>query len=58
MNDGIDPLWCTLTYISVDDVARIVANMGRGTLLAKMDPKGVYRMVPVHPEDRRLLGMQ
>ena len=32
--------------------------MGRGTLMAKMDIKEAYRMVPVHPEDRLLLGMK
>lgn len=26
--------------------------------MAKMDIKQAYRIVPVHPEDRRLLGMQ
>ena len=41
VNDGIDPLWCTLTYISVDDVAKIIAGMGKGTLLAKMDLKAL-----------------
>ena len=32
--------------------------MGKGTLLAKMDIKAAYRNVPVHPEDRCLLGMK
>lgn len=27
-------------------------------MLAKMDIKQVYRMVPIHPQDRRLLGMR
>lgn len=58
VNDGIDPAWCSLTYISVDDVAQMIASMGRGTLLAKMDLKSAYRMIPVHPEDRWLLGMK
>ena len=31
--------------------------MGRGALMAKVDVKSAYRLVPVHPEDRLLLGM-
>ena len=31
--------------------------MGRGTRLAKVDIKSAYRIVPVHSEDRALLGM-
>ena len=30
--------------------------MGRGTMLAKLDIKNAYRIVPVHPEDHPLLG--
>ena len=58
INDGISPELCSLSYISVDDVSRVVASLGRGTLLAKVDIKSAYRIVPVHPEDRPLLGMQ
>ena len=47
-----------LSYISVDDISRAVAALGRGTLLAKVDVKSTYRIVPIHPEDRPLLGMQ
>ena len=32
-------------------------QLGQGTLLAKMDIKQAYRNIPVHPEDRLLLGM-
>ena len=55
INDGIPPEWCSL---KVDDVARHVAQLGRGALLAKMDIQQAYRMVPVHPDDRALLGMR
>lgn len=57
VNDGINPELCSLSYVSVDDAARTVAGLGRGALLAKVDIKSAYRMVPVHPEDRMLLGM-
>jgi len=58
MNDGISPPLCTLTYTSVDRVARAAHQLGPGALLAKADIKSAYRLVPVHPEDRLLLGMQ
>ena len=57
VNDGISPELCSLSYISIDDISRVVASLGRGTLLAKVDIKSAYRIVPVHPEDRSLLGM-
>ena len=31
--------------------------MGRGTWLTKLDIEAAYRIIPVHPEDRPLLGM-
>ena len=57
VNDGIQPDLCSLSYVSVDDAARIIVQAGRGALLAKVDIKSAYRLVPVHPEDRLLLGM-
>ncbi len=38
-------------------VARAAQTMGRGTLLAKVDIASAYRLVPVHPQDRPLLGV-
>ncbi len=32
-------------------------KLGRGTLLAKVDIQNAYRNIPVHPDDRWLLGM-
>ena len=58
VNAGIDPNLCSLTYKSVDDAVHIIARKGRGTLLAKLDLESAYRMVPVHPDDRHLLGME
>ena len=46
-----------LTLICVDDAARAETRLGQGALLAKVDIKSAYRMVPVHLEDRLLLGM-
>ena len=54
VNDGIDPSLCSLSYISVDQVADIATQYGRGTLLAKVDIESAYRLIPVHPQDRPL----
>ena len=48
---------CSLSYMTVDDAARAIVSMGQGAMLAKVDIKSAYRIVPVHPDDRPLLGM-
>ena len=57
VNDGIDPTLCSLAYTSVDQVAEVVAQYGRGSLLAKIDIESAYRLVPVHPDDRPMQAM-
>ena len=42
----------------MDDAVRRVLELRRGTVLAKFDLQGAYRLVPVHPVDRVLLGMK
>ncbi len=54
----IDPALCSLQYTLVDRVARAARLLGPGAFLAKVDVKSAYRLVPVHPEDRPLLGMR
>jgi len=58
INDGIDSNLCSLAYVSIDDIAQVIAHLGPGTLIAKTDVKHAYRQIPVHPEDRPLLGMR
>ena len=58
VNDGIDPQYCSLEYVSVDEVALAAAGLGKGSLLAKIDIRAAYRLVPVFPRDRLLLGMR
>lgn len=57
VNDGIDKEMCSLHYSSVDDVVAKVLQLGRGTLLGKMDIRHAYRNIPISSSDRRLLGM-
>eukprot|EP00731_Ephydatia_muelleri_P011099 Em0005g1685a len=58
VNDGIDPELCSLHYTSVDDMATVAAELGQGALMTKVDIEAAYRLVPVHPHDRPLLGME
>jgi len=57
INDGINAEYCSITYATVDDAVNMVLELGQGTLLAKLDLKEAYRVVPVHPLDRPQLGM-
>ena len=45
-------------YTSVNQAAELVKVCGPGALLAKLDLKSAYRMVPVHPADQPLLGIK
>ena len=58
MNDGIDRQLCSLSYTRIDDAARRIVQLGPGTLLAKLDLQSAYRIVPVHADDRPLLGVR
>ena len=58
VNDGIQKDLASLSYVSIDDVVAEVLRKGRKSLIAKMDVKHAYRNIPVHPDDRHLLGMQ
>ena len=58
VNDGISRELSSLSYTSVDVVVEHILTLGRGFMLAKMDIKQAYRMIPVHLQDRPLLGMK
>ena len=57
VNDGIAEDLCTVQYANVDDAIRLLNCLGKGSLMAKLDLKSAYRMVPVHKEDQSLLGI-
>ena len=42
-------------YLSA--VKRVV-ELGRGAMMAKVDIQHAYKNVPVHPEDRHMLGVR
>ena len=58
VNDGVDDKYCSLHYVSVDDAAEAIVAKGQGALLAKVDIASAYRNIPIHPDDRWLLGMK
>ena len=57
INDGISASASSLSYVSVVDAVRSITALGQGALLAKIDIKSAYRNVPIHPDDRWLMGM-
>ena len=56
VNDGIQREPFSAQYMSADDIVDGIIDLGRGPLMAKYDIENTYRIVPVHPEDRFLLG--
>ena len=44
-----------MLYVSTDDA---IQRILQGTLLAKIDIKSAFRLIPVHPTDRHLLVMK
>ena len=57
MNDGIPKPLCSMSYITVDDAIQHIIDSGPGSLLAKIDIRSAFRLIPVHPSDRHLLAM-
>ena len=57
INDGISKQLCSLRYITVDTAISHIITFGPGTLLAKIDIKHAFRLLPVHPADRHVLAM-
>ena len=57
VNEGISIQWSSLTYVSIDHVVQAVVRLGQGTMMAQLDIRKAYQIIPVHPQDRVLLGM-
>ena len=58
VNDGIPKHLCSISYISVDEAIQKIVSLGRGTLLAKIDIRSAFRLIPMHPADCHLLAME
>ena len=57
INDHIAKEEFSLQFSSVNDAVRILLELGPGALMAKVDSKSAFRMVPVQPADWQLMGM-
>ena len=57
VNDGISKEDYSLHYASVDDAVKLLHSHGKGAIMAKVDLKAAFRMVPVCVADWDLLGM-
>ena len=55
VNEGIEPRLVSISYISVEAVEIAARHLA---LLAKVHIKAAYRLVPVHPQDCYLLGIE
>jgi len=44
--------------VFVDEVANLVAQLGHGSLMAKVYIESAYRLIPVHPQDCPLQAMK
>ena len=58
MNDSIKPESTSLSYIKVDHIANKIVQLRKATQISKMDIEEAYRMVPIHPDDKHLLGIK
>ena len=57
VNDAISKDICSLKYTTVDQAVHRIIRIGVGALLAKIDIQHAFRNIPVHPSDRKYLGM-
>ena len=58
VNDSIDSQLSSMRYTHIDDAVKLILGLGQETYMAKVDIEQAYRNIPVHPQDRNLLGMQ
>ena len=58
MNDGIPKVLCGLSYITIEDAIQRIIQLRPNTLLAKLDIKSAFRLLPLQPANRHLLGME
>ena len=56
INDFISDNESSVSFNSFDTAVNIVAQLGQGALLAKLDVQSAFRICPEHPSDWNLLG--
>ena len=58
VNDGISSDHTSVKYAIIDEAIQLIKSAGPGCFLAKTDVKNAFRIIPIHPDDYGLLGMQ
>ena len=58
VNCDIPKQLCSLTYNTLNDAVQKILILGPGSLLAKIDIKSAFYLLPVHPANRHLLRMK
>ena len=57
VNDNLRRHLSHVSYPSTDDAAMLMHFLGLGAPIAKVDVQDAYRLMPIHPADRRFLGV-
>jgi len=58
VNQFIDQNHTSVKYSSFDNVLNILAELGEGANIGKMDIKSAFRLLPIHPNDFDLVGFK
>lgn len=58
VNVGISSEFTSVGYATIGDAICCIKIAGIGSFMAKTDIKNVFRIIPIHPSDYNLLGMQ
>lgn len=58
VNDFIDPDICSVQYSNFDQAMDIIARLGKGALMGKMDVKSAFRLLFLAESQFPLLGIQ
>ena len=56
VNSHIDPVLCSVAYISIDNAVSALKLRGTGALMSKVDLRDAYKNIVVRPEDWHHLG--
>ena len=56
VNDLIPPENSIVQYESIDNTTTLLNHFGRESLMAKTDFKDAFRIIPIHPDDYKILG--
>ena len=58
INDGIAREHATVQYANITRAIKIVKQLGRGCYMAKTDIKSAFRIVPLNPDQYKLMGIK